>query len=57
MASYQKRITTWNFLATHLDDQQLNHITNIISLDECQIVAENMLTGKIKGWFIVDVKR
>lgn len=49
MASYQKRITTWNFLATHLDDQQLNHITNIISLDEYQIVAENMVTGKLKG--------
>ena len=57
MASYQKRITAWSFLATHLDAHKLNHTANIISLDECQIVAENMVAGKIKGRFIVDVNR
>lgn len=57
MASYQKRIKAWNFLASYLDAHQLNHIANIISLDECKIAAENMVSGKIRGRFIVDVNR
>jgi acrylyl-CoA reductase (NADPH) len=55
MASYQKRIAAWDFLATHLDKQQLNLITNIISLDDCQRVANDIISGKTKGRFIVDL--
>ncbi|MCX8662824.1 oxidoreductase [Gilliamella sp. ESL0443] len=57
MTPYQKRIAAWNFLATYLDAQQLNHIANIITLDQCQLAAENMFSGRIKGRFIVDVNQ
>ncbi|MDF7669976.1 oxidoreductase [Orbaceae bacterium ESL0721] len=55
MAPYQKRVAAWDFLGKNLNKKQLNLISKIISLNECQKVAEEMIAGEIRGRFIVDV--
>ena len=55
MAPYQKRINAWDFIANHLDNQQLNDLAKIVSLEDCQQVAKEIIAGQIKGRFIVDV--
>ncbi|PIT27751.1 hypothetical protein BGI37_02985 [Snodgrassella alvi] len=57
MAEYPKRIAAWNFLAKHLNTNQLQHIAQTISLNECPEIAQEIINGKIKGRFIVDVNR
>ena len=55
MASRAKRIAAWDFLARHLDIQQLENIAHTISLNQCRDIAEDIISGKIRGRFIVDV--
>jgi acrylyl-CoA reductase (NADPH) len=57
MAAYPKRMAAWNFLAKHLNTNQLQHIAQTISLNECPEIAQEIIKGKIKGRFIVDVNR
>lgn len=57
MASYDNRIAAWNLLAQYLDDKILAHIGNTIRLDECVDTAHNMIAGKTKGRFVVDVNK
>ncbi|OCG44259.1 hypothetical protein A9G35_08460 [Gilliamella sp. Choc5-1] len=57
MASYDKRVTAWNLLAQHLDEDILSYIGRIITLNECVEVANKMIAGKIKGRFVVDVNK
>lgn len=55
MASYDKRLIAWNLLAQHIDSGLLNQIGKTIPLSECMEVANQMIAGRIKGRFIVDV--
>ncbi|PIT09822.1 acrylyl-CoA reductase (NADPH) [Snodgrassella communis] len=55
MALYPKRIAAWDFLAKNLNTKQLQHIGQIISLNECPKIAQDIINGTIKGRFIVDV--
>jgi acrylyl-CoA reductase (NADPH) len=55
MAPYPKRIAAWDFLAKNLNTKQLQHIGQIISLNECPKIAQDIINGTIKGRFIVDV--
>lgn len=55
MASYNKRVATWNMLAQYLDNDSLNHVAKTICLNESAEIANKMISGQIKGRFIVDV--
>jgi acrylyl-CoA reductase (NADPH) len=55
MAPYPKRIAAWDFLAKNLNTKQLQHIGQIISLNECPKIAQDIINGTTKGRFIVDV--
>ncbi|PIT47120.1 hypothetical protein BHC46_07805 [Snodgrassella alvi] len=55
MAPYPKRIAAWDFLAKNLNTKQLQHIGQIISLNECPKIAQDIINGTIKGRFIIDV--
>lgn len=55
MAPYSQRIAAWDFLDKHLNTQQLQHIAHTISLNECPETAQDIIKGKIRGRFIVDV--
>lgn len=57
MATQPKRIAAWDFLAKHLNTDQLQHIGQIISLNECPKIAQDIISGQTKGRFIVDVNR
>ncbi|PIT14141.1 acrylyl-CoA reductase (NADPH) [Snodgrassella alvi] len=57
MAALPKRIAAWDFLAKHLNTDQLQHIGQIISLNECPKIAQDIINGQTKGRFIVDVNR
>ncbi|MCO6519067.1 MULTISPECIES: MDR family oxidoreductase [Snodgrassella] len=57
MAPYPKRIAAWDFLAKNLNTKQLQHIGQIISLNECPKIAQDIINGTTKGRFIVDVNR
>jgi acrylyl-CoA reductase (NADPH) len=57
MAAQPKRIAAWDFLTKHLNTNQLQHIEQIISLNECPKIAQDIISGNIKGRFIVDVNR
>ncbi|WP_239325184.1 MDR family oxidoreductase [Snodgrassella gandavensis] len=57
MAAQPKRIAAWDFLAKHLNTDQLQHIGQIISLNECPKIAQDIISGQTKGRFIVDVNR
>ncbi|NUE66503.1 MDR family oxidoreductase [Snodgrassella sp. ESL0253] len=57
MAAQPKRIAAWDFLAKHLNTDQLQHIGQIISLNECPKIAQDIINGQTKGRFIVDVNR
>ncbi|OCG26867.1 hypothetical protein A9G11_13305 [Gilliamella sp. wkB108] len=57
MASYDKRIAAWDLLAHHLDGKVFDHISNTITLNECVDTANKMMTGQIKGRFVVDVNQ
>lgn len=55
MAAYDKRLGAWNLLAQYMDADLLNQIAKTISLNECIEIANQMITGKIKGRFIVNI--
>lgn len=55
MAPYPKRIAAWDFLAKNLNTKQLQHIGQIIALNECPKIAQDIINGTTKGRFIVDV--
>ena len=57
MASYDKRIAAWQLIAQNMDEQLYSHIANTITLNECTDVAAEMIAGKIKGRFVVDVNK
>ncbi|XKM14575.1 MDR family oxidoreductase [Orbaceae bacterium ac157xtp] len=57
MASYDKRVSAWQLLANHLDENIFSHIGKTITLNECSDVASKMIAGQIKGRFVVDVNR
>ena len=57
MASYDKRIAAWQLIAQNMDEQLYLHIANTITLNECTDVAAEMIAGKIKGRFVVDVNK
>ncbi|SCB98048.1 putative quinone oxidoreductase, YhdH/YhfP family [Gilliamella bombicola] len=57
MASYDKRVTAWNLLAQHLDEDILSYVGRTITLNECAKVADQMIAGKVKGRFVVDVNK
>ncbi|PXZ05872.1 acrylyl-CoA reductase (NADPH) [Gilliamella apicola] len=57
MASYDKRIEAWQLIAQNMDEQLYSHIANTITLNECTDVAAEMIAGKIKGRFVVDVNK
>ncbi|WP_085247454.1 acrylyl-CoA reductase (NADPH) [Gilliamella mensalis] len=57
MASYDKRVTAWNLLAKHLDEEILSYVGRTITLNECVEVANKMIAGQIKGRFVVDVNK
>ena len=57
MASYDKRIVAWQLIAQNMDEQLYSHIANTITLNECTDVAAEMIAGKIKGRFVVDVNK
>lgn len=57
MAPYPKRIAAWDFLAKNLNTKQLQHIGQIIFLNECPKIAQDIINGTTKGRFIVDVNR
>ncbi|WP_239372917.1 acrylyl-CoA reductase (NADPH) [Snodgrassella gandavensis] len=57
MAAQPKRIAAWDFLAKHLNTDQLQHIGQTISLNECPKIAQDIISGQTKGRFIVDVNR
>ena len=57
MASYDKRIAAWQLIAQNMDEQLYSHIANTITLNECTDVAAEMIAGKVKGRFVVDVNK
>ena len=57
MASYDKRIAAWQLIAQNMDEQLYSHIAKTITLNECTDVAAEMIAGKIKGRFVVDVNK
>lgn len=57
MASRAKRIAAWEFLAKLLNPEQLEHIAQTISLDQCPDIAKQIINGNIKGRFIVDLNQ
>ncbi|KES18771.1 NADPH:quinone reductase or related Zn-dependent oxidoreductase [Gilliamella apicola SCGC AB-598-I20] len=57
MASYDKRIAAWQLIAQNMDEQLYSHIAKTITLNECTDVAAEMIAGKVKGRFVVDVNK
>lgn len=55
MAAYGKRLAAWNLLAQYMDADLLNQIAKTISLNESIEIANQMIAGKIKGRFIVNI--
>lgn len=55
MASYRTRIDAWDYLAQYLDVKMLTDIAQTISLSAVLEVASEMMQGRIKGRFVVDV--
>ncbi|WP_294883767.1 MDR family oxidoreductase [uncultured Gilliamella sp.] len=55
MASYDKRVAAWQLIAENMDEKLYTHIAKIITLDQCSEIAHKMISGEIKGRFVVDV--
>ena len=55
MQPYEKRLTVWQRLATDLPLQQLDAMTQIVSLAEVPKIASQVLKGKVQGRVVVDV--
>jgi acrylyl-CoA reductase (NADPH) len=56
-ASRTRRTTAWQRLATELPARKLDAMTRIIGLSECFKVAEEILSGKVRGRTVVDVNQ
>ena len=57
MASYDKRVAAWQLIAENMDEKLYTHIAKIITLDQCSEIAHKMISGEIKGRFVVDVNK
>ena len=56
MCPNEKRQTAWKRLAQELPESALSEINKVVSLEEVQQVAEDMMAGKIQGRTVVDLK-
>ncbi|MCY7389401.1 MAG: oxidoreductase [Burkholderiales bacterium] len=54
-ASKPRRLEAWNHLARELDKAKLDQITTVIKLSEAIARAPDILAGKLRGRFVVDV--
>ncbi len=56
MCPNEKRQTAWKRLAQELPESALSEINKVVSLEEVQQVAEDMMAGKVQGRTVVDLK-
>ncbi len=57
MCPNEKRQTAWKRLAQDLPESALSEINKVVSLEEVQQVAEDMMAGNIQGRTVVDLQR
>lgn len=55
MAPHEKRVAAWQCLAEYLDLSILDTIAQTIGLSACFDAANDIVAGKVKGRFVVDV--
>ena len=55
MCRYDDRIKAWSLIEKYFNPESLQYISRTIPLSDCENVANDMINGKIKGRFIVDV--
>jgi acrylyl-CoA reductase (NADPH) len=54
-APHSKRDDAWALLAAHLDTDLLEQMSTTVPLDQAAKVAQQVLTGSVRGRTVVDV--
>ncbi len=57
MASLEQRQDAWNFIAQYFDLDLLNEIAQTIALNDSVNAAKTIMSGQLKGRYVVDVNK
>jgi acrylyl-CoA reductase (NADPH) len=56
MCPIERRCEAWKSLENGLDRQKLATMTREIGLSECQMAAESILAGQVRGRLVVKIR-